>query len=99
MDDIFGLYKEPGYTDIARNLMFLQEEVKSLDIDSLIDEISGLQYQVEGDDSDKISALIFKHHAEEELTEDEDQYLRNVYVLFYSRYGVLIDEPEDDDEV
>lgn len=99
MDDIFGLFGEPGYTDIARNLLFLKEEVKSLDIDSLVDEINGLQYQVEGDDSNKISTLIFKHHAEEELTVDEDQYLRNVYVLFYSRYGVLIDEPEDDDEV
>lgn len=98
-DDFFDDYNfTPSYSDITQNLEFTRKEVDNLDQDSLIDEISGIQHNLVGESSTKVQHLIFKSHADQDLDEEELSFLRNVYVLYYCQFIVVIDEPEDDDE-
>jgi hypothetical protein len=96
--DIFDLM-EPSYGEILSSVNFLQKEVENLDQDSLIDEISGIQHNIDGDEAKKIQNLIFKAHADSELSEEEMSFLRNVYVIYYCQFAYIVDEKDDDGEV
>lgn len=99
MDDFFDSFEFiPSYADITQNIEFTRKEVDNLDQDSLIDEVSGIQHNITGDASTNIQHLIFKAHADQELDEEEMQFLRDVYVIYYCQYCVVVDEPEEDDE-
>ena len=95
--DIFDLM-EPSYSEILSGVEFLRKEVENLDQDSLIDEISGIQHNIEGYESKKIQNLIFKAHADADLTEKEMSFLRNIYVLYYCQFAYIVDEKEYDNE-
>ena len=97
MDDFF--MEEPTYGEILYNIELVKNEVNNLDQDSLIDEIAGLQHNVIGKEAEKIQHLIFKAYADQTLAEDEIEFLRNMYVVYYCACAIIIDEPEEDDEI
>lgn len=90
---------DPSYGEILASIQFLEREVENLDQDSLIDEISGIQHNVDGYESKKVQNLIFKAYADSELTEEEMAFLRRIYVLYYCQYAYIVDEKEEEDEV
>jgi predicted DNA binding protein len=97
VEDFFDDGFEPTYSDMVANLKEVRDEVETLDQDSLIDEISGMQHNLEGKESEKVQRLIFKAHADVDLTEKEMEFLQNVYVLYYSPFGLFIDEADEDE--
>ena len=98
MEDDFDVEFEPTYSDMVANLKEVRDEVETLDQDSLIDELSGVQHNLEGKESEKVQRLIFKNHADVDLTEEEMEFLRNIYVLYYSPFGLFVDDAEEDED-
>jgi hypothetical protein len=97
--DFSDLFGEPSYSEILASVQFLEKEVENLDQDSLVDEISGIQHKIVGDESEKIQHLIFKAFADADLTDEEIAFLKRVYVLYYCQYAYNLDWEEDEDEV
>jgi hypothetical protein len=83
---------EPTYTDIILNIEYLRNEAVKLDSDSLIDEISGVVHNIIGETGDKINMLTFKVNSGGDLTEEDLEFLRNVYVTYYVGYTLVLDE-------
>lgn len=98
-EEFLMLGYEPNYTDILNNLNMTKIQVENLDQDSLVDEIAGIQYNLVGDEAQQIRRLIFKAHADATLTDEELIFLRNVYVIYYCQFVLVIDEKEDDEDV
>lgn len=92
--DFFDLMDDPSYSEILASIQFLEKEVENLDQDSLIDEISGIQHNIEGYESQKIQNLIFKAYADADLTDEEMEFLRRVYVLYYCQFAYNLDYVE-----
>ena len=84
------------YTDIVLELEEVRGEVSRLDDDSLVEACYVIQNHIDGKEADKIERIVFKNHADIDLSRDERKFLKNVYVLHYCRYGMLIDEEDDD---
>lgn len=97
--DFYDILGDPTYGEILASIKFLEKEVENLDQDSLIDEISGIQHNIDGYESRKIQNLIFKAHADADLTEEEMAFLRRVYVVYYCQFAYIVDELEDENGV
>lgn len=87
-----------GYTDICLDIMKLQEEVESLDVDSLIDETRSLVSIITGSENSKLNHLIFKHDSDIDLFPDEVEFLKNVYITYYSGFAYFVDDEDEEDE-
>lgn len=97
MDDLFDLLGDPSYGEILVSLQFLEKEVENLDQDSLVDEISGIQHNIDGYESKKVANLVFKAYTDKELSDEEMSFLRRIYVLYYCQFAYIVDEQEDED--
>jgi hypothetical protein len=86
------------YTDISLDINKLRDEVDNLDEDSLVDEVGALRYNIDGKESEKIEHILFKNYSNEELDDDELQFLRDIYVIYYAEFAILLDTNEDDEE-
>lgn len=95
--DFSDLFEEPSYSEILASVRFLEKEVENIDQDTLIDEISGIQHNIEGNESKRVQNLIFKAYADVDLTEEEMSFLRRVYVLYYCQFAYIVDEKEYDE--
>jgi hypothetical protein len=95
-DKIMGRDDVLTYTDIIRQIDALKSEVDNLDDDSLVDEVNALQYNLDGPESRKIAKIALKNFSNEDLSEEETEFLKNVYITYYSAYAVLVDEEEED---
>lgn len=95
-DELDYYFAEPTYSEISQHINETRAEVENLDQDSLVDELSGLQFNIKGSDSRRIQNLIYKVYANGTLTDSEMQFLKNIYVIYYCKYAVVVDEPEED---
>ena len=86
------------YTDIDLDIVKLREEVDTLDDDSLVDEVGSLRYNIEGKESERIEHIVFKNYSNEDLEEEERQFLRDIYVIYYAEFAILVDREEDEEE-
>lgn len=86
------------YTDIDLDIVKLREEVDTLDDDSLVDEVGSLRYNIEGKESERIEHIVFKNYSNEDLEEEERQFLRDIYVIYYAEFAILVDMEEDEEE-
>ena len=94
-DDLFDF--EPSYAEIMQNVKFIEKEVANLDQDSLVDEVRGIQYHIVGKELEKLQFIINKHEKDADLDIEEMMFLRNVYIIYYCQYALVVDEQEDDD--
>lgn len=85
------------YTDISLDITKLREEVDNLDDDSLVDEVGSLRYNIDGKESEKIEHILFKNYSNEDLDEDELKFLRDIYVIYYAEFAILVDSDADDE--
>jgi hypothetical protein len=85
------------YTDINLDISRLKKDVEKLDDDSLVDEVGSLRYAIDGKEAEKIEHILFKNYSEEVLDEEDLNFLRDVYVLYYAEFAILIDTDEDDE--
>jgi len=92
-------YEDPTYTHILVDIMGLREESEQFTQERMMEEISGIHYHIKGKDSEKVQHLIFKDYADQKLDKDEMEFLKNIYVIYYCHYALVVDEPEDDDEI
>lgn len=90
------IFDELTYTDIIENIDNIKAEIENLDDDSLVDELQEVRYHIEGKESEKLERIIFKNHADVDLTEKDRQFLKDLYVLYHSSYAIMVDEEEDD---
>jgi len=86
------------YTDIDLDIVKLREEVDTLDDDSLVDEVGSLRYNIEGKESERIEHIVFKNYSNEDLEEEERQFLKDIYVIYYAEFAILVDMEEDEEE-
>ena len=86
------------YTDINLDIVKLREEVDTLDDDSLVDEVGSLRYNIEGKESERIEHIVFKNYSNEDLEEEERQFLKDIYVIYYAEFAILIDTGDDEEE-
>ena len=86
------------YTDIDLDIVKLREEVDTLDDDSLVDEVGSLRYNIEGKESERIEHIVFKNYSNEDLEEEERQFLKDIYVIYYAEFAILVDREEDEEE-
>lgn len=94
-DEIFG--REPlTYTDILLQIEQLKSEVENLDDDSLVDEVAALQYNIEGRESNRIHKIALKNFHNEDITQKDRDFLKNIYLTYYSAYAILVDDEGDD---
>jgi hypothetical protein len=93
---MFDLFDSLTYTDIFLDIEEVKQEVANLDDDSLVDELRAIQYYIDGKEAERIERIVFKNHADVDLTDDDRDFLTNVYVLHHSKYAMLVDEEEDD---
>jgi hypothetical protein len=96
-DDIFG--QNPlTYTDILLQIEQLRSEVDNLDDDSLVDEVAALQFNIEGRESNRIHKIALKNFSNQDISEKDRDFLKNIYLTYYSAYAILVDDEEDDHE-
>jgi hypothetical protein len=96
-DDIFG--QNPlTYTDILLQIEQLRSEVENLDDDSLVDEVAALQFNIEGRESNRIHKIALKNFSNQDISEKDRDFLKNIYLTYYSAYAILVDDEEDDHE-
>jgi hypothetical protein len=96
-DDIFG--QNPlTYTDILLQIEQLRSEVENLDDDSLVDEVAALQFNIEGRESNRIHKIALKNFSNQDISEKDRNFLKNIYLTYYSAYAILVDDEEDDHE-
>jgi len=98
-DDTFGQdLVQLTYTDILLQIEQLRSEVGNLDDDSLVDEVSALQFNIDGKESNRIHKIMLKNHNNMDISEDDRNFLKNIYLTYYSAYAILVDDEEDDHE-
>ena len=71
-----------NYSDALNNVNVLQRQAKRYDDDTLFEEVSHLQHQIEGKEAEKIMYLEAKYYNDEEFTPDEREFLERVYVIY-----------------
>jgi hypothetical protein len=97
MIDLFE--DDVGYTEICLNLKELRNEVSNLDDDSLVDELSSIVHILDDEVQEKVQHIMFKNNADVDLTEEEVQFLNDVYVVYYAGFAYFVDDEEVDDEI
>lgn len=90
--------EELTFSDILVDVYLLEQKVETLDEDTLISDITEICYLIEGKDSERIQQLIFKNHGGMDLEDNEYQFLKNVYITYFTHYAILVDEKQDDEE-
>lgn len=91
-------YDEFGYSEILNYLNKIKEEAYSLDVDTLIEEMQDIKYHIIGKELDKVEYLIFKAYADEDLEDQEIEFLRNVFLIYHCPCAIVVDEQHEEDE-
>lgn len=92
-------YDEFGYSEISAYVDQIKQEVETLDTDTLIEEMQDIKYHIIGKELEKVEYLIFKVYADEDLEEEEVQFLRNIFLIYHCPCAIVVDEQyEDEDE-
>lgn len=96
IESIFEMW---GYTEIYLSYKSTKDIVDQYDVDTLIDEISNMQYMYEDSkEIKKLRELSFKHHANVELEESEIKFIKEMLILHECQL-CYSDELEEEDEL